>query len=283
MVEQNISWFKNRVPAESVQAFLLECLFGFTHGLLIMAMRYLTFFVLVQTLLFEFVFGQTDSRQHPEEFRRTITRSVQMKYLLFIPDGYGDDRSKKWPLIMYLHGGSRRGDDVEKLREPGWGLPALLEKKKSFPFIVISPLCPNGEFWTDTEALMALLDEIEKRYSVDLSRVYLTGHSMGGFGTWYLAYQYPERFAAIAPMSAPFVVTAWADRLKKMPIWAFHGSDDKLVPIGEDQDLIDALHRLGNDVRFTVLPGRDHGILDTYENDKLYSWFLEHAQTTKTE
>jgi predicted peptidase len=83
--------------------------------------------------------------------------------------------------------------------------------------------------------LIALLDEIEKHYSVDLSRVYLTGHSMGGFGTWYLAYQHPERFAAIAPMSAPFVVTAWADRLKKMPIWAFRGSDDNLVQSPESK------------------------------------------------
>jgi predicted peptidase len=258
------------------------CEIGSIRSLLATMMRYLTFFALIQTLVSGSIFGETDSGQHPEEFRGTVTRSVQMKYLLFIPDGYGDGQSKKWPLIMYLHGGSRRGDDVEKLREPGWGLPALLEKKKSFPFIVVSPLCPIGEFWTDTEALMALLDGIEKRYSVDLSRVYLTGHSMGGFGTWYLAYQHPDRFAAIAPMSAPFVVTAWADRLKKMPIWAFHGSDDKLVPIGGDQDLVDELHRLGNDVRFTVLPGRDHGILDIYENDQLYSWFLEHAQATRS-
>jgi predicted peptidase len=248
------------------------------------AMRYLTLLALVSILSPGVCFGETVSGQHPEEFRGTVTRSVQMKYLLFIPDGYGDNQSKKWPLIMYLHGGSRRGDEVEKVREPGWGLPALLEKKKLFPlfpFIVVSPLCPNGEFWTDTEALIALLDDVEKHYSVDLARIYLTGHSMGGFGTWYLAYQHPERFAAIAPMSAPFVVTAWADRLKKMPIWAFHGSDDNLVPISRTQDLIDALRASGNNVRFTVLPGRDHGILDTYENKELYSWFLEHARSEK--
>ena len=214
---------------------LYSCSFASIRGLLVIAMRYVTFFALVQTLASGFVFGEADTGQHPEEFRGTVTRSVEMKYLLFIPDGYGDNPAKKWPLIMYLHGGSRRGDDIEKLREPGWGLPALLEKKKSFPFIVVSPLCPNGEFWTDPEALIALLDEIEKHYSVDLSRVYLTGHSMGGFGTWYLAYQHPERFAAIAPMSAPFVVTAWADRLKKMPIWAFRSSDDNLVQSPESK------------------------------------------------
>jgi predicted peptidase len=90
-------------------------------------------------------------------------------------------------LIMYLHGGSRRGTDIEKLREPGYGLPAIVEKNKSFPFIVLSPQCPEGEFWTDSEPLIALLDEVLKKYSIDPARVYLTGHSMEGFGTWYLA------------------------------------------------------------------------------------------------
>jgi predicted peptidase len=249
---------------------------------LVAAMRYLTLSALVSFLLAGVGFGQTTTGQHPAEFRGTVTRSVQMKYLLFLPDDYQDNGSNKWPLIMYLHGGSRRGDDIGKLKEPGFGLPSLLEKRKSFPFIVVSPLCPNGEFWTDTTALIALLDKIEKEYAVDLSRVYLTGHSMGGFGTWYLAYQYPDRFAAIAPMSAPFVVTAWADRLKTLPIWAFHGSDDDLAPLGGHKDLIDALRALGNQVRFTVLPGRDHFILDTYEKEELYSWFLEHSLPVKT-
>jgi predicted peptidase len=249
---------------------------------LLAAMRCLTLLALVSILVPGTDFGEPSTGQHPEEFSGTVTRSVQMKYLLFIPDSYSHNQSKKWPMIMYLHGGSRRGDNIEKVREAGWGLPALLEKKKSFPFIVVSPLCPNGEYWTDPEALIALLDEIEKHYSIDLSRVYLTGHSMGGFGTWYLAYQHPERFAAIAPMSAPFVVTAWADRLKTMPIWAFQGSKDSLVPIAGTQALIDALHALGNNARFTVLPGRDHGILDVYENDKLYSWFLEHTRPEKS-
>jgi poly(3-hydroxybutyrate) depolymerase len=94
---------------------------------------------------------------------------------------------------------------------------------------VLSPQCPEGEYWTDTDALIALLDEVENKYQIDPTRVYLTGHSMGGFGTWYLAYKHLERFAAIAPMSAPFTVTAWAARLKDIPIWAFHGTKDSLV------------------------------------------------------
>jgi predicted peptidase len=79
---------------------------------------------------------------------------------------------------MYLRGGSRRGDDIERLRESGHGLPAMVEKSKSFPFIVLSPQCPDGEYWTDSETLVALLDEVMKMYSVDPERVYLTGHSI---------------------------------------------------------------------------------------------------------
>jgi predicted peptidase len=103
-------------------------------------MRYQTWLALISVVLPAVCFGETATGQHPEEFYGTVTRSVQMKYLLFIPDGYRDDQSKKWPLIMYLHGGSRRGDEIEKVSEPGWGLPALVENKKSFPFIVVSPL-----------------------------------------------------------------------------------------------------------------------------------------------
>jgi hypothetical protein len=96
---------------------------------LVAAMRYLTLSALVSFLLVGVGFGQTTTGQHSAEFRGTVTRPVQMKYLLFLPDDYQDNGSKKWPLIMYLHGGSRRGDDIERLKEPGFGLPALLEKR----------------------------------------------------------------------------------------------------------------------------------------------------------
>jgi predicted peptidase len=209
------------------------------------------------------------AEQHSAEFVGTVTSHVQMGYLLFTPKAYENSGGKKWPLIVYLHGGSRRA---------GFGLPAIVDRNESFPFVVLSPQCPEGEYWTDTEAVIALLDEVMSKYAVDASRVYLTGHSMGGFGTWYLAYKHPEKFAAIAPMSASLVITAWASRLKEMPIWAFHGEKDNLVPVSDTQDLIDRLRALGKEVRFTVLPNRDHYILDAYENQELYSWFLQHAK-----
>ena len=180
---------------------------------------------------------------------------------------------------MYLHGGSLRGDDVEKVRT--LGLPRLIEKDRSFPFIVVSPLCPAGEIWTDTDLLIGILDEVVSHYSVDAERVYLTGHSMGGRGTWYLAYKYPERFAAIAPMSAISTIPAWASRLKALPVWVFHGSKDKIAPLEEAELMVSALKAFGGDVKFSVLPESDHFILDTYENKQLYEWFLQHKRRGK--
>ena len=96
---------------------------------------------------------------------------------------------------MYLHGGSLRGDTLDKPRQ--MGLPHELEKQPDFPFVVVSPQCPKGEIRTDSQRLMAILDEVVKPYRIDTSRIYLSEHSMGGRGTLYLAYKHPERFAAI--------------------------------------------------------------------------------------
>lgn len=181
---------------------------------------------------------------------------------------------------MYLHGGSLRGDDVEPLRTRG--LPLLVDEDKSLPFIVVSPLCPAGEIWTDTETLIGILDEVTQKYRVDAERVYLTGHSMGGRGTWYLAYKYPERFAAIAPLSPNMIISAWAAKLKDMPIWAFHGAKDELAPISESQNLVDEIKKLGgSNLKFTILEDRDHFILDMYENKEIYDWFLQFRKRQK--
>ena len=220
---------------------------------------------------------ETLTGQHPQEFRGTIARDVQFKYLLFLPEGYGNQSDKKWPLIMYLHGASRSGTDIEKVREPGFGLPAFVEKNKSLPFVVVSPQCLEGEYWTDSDGLIALLDHVLKNYAIDPQRVYLTGHSMGARGTWYLAYRHPEKFAAIAPLSGKWLRMEWASRLKHMPIWAFHGEKDDIAPIADTVELVKAVKDAGNtEVKFTVLPERDHFILDQYENQELYSWFLQH-------
>jgi len=146
-------------------------------------------------------------------------------------------------------------------------LPAFVEKNKSFPFVVLSPQCLEGEHWTDSDGLIALLDHVLKNYAIDPRRVYLTGHSMCARGSWYLAYRHPEKFAAIAPVSGNWLRMEWASRLKHMPIWAFHGEKDDIAPISLTVELVQAVKDAGNtEVRFTVLPARDHWILDQYEN-----------------
>lgn len=208
----------------------------------------------------------------------TAVKRLSARYLLHLPRDYGRDPSRRWPLILYLHGGSRRGADLDSVRV--WGLPKLVEQDPSFPFIVVSPQAAPGTLWTDTDLLAALLDEVAARYAVDRTRVYLTGHSMGGNGTWYLAYAHPERFAAIAPMSGP-ANPWWAARLRAMPTWVFHGAQDSIVPIHESEDMVRALREEGNQrVRFTALPDREHGLLDLYEDpgSELYTWFLQHRR-----
>lgn len=216
--------------------------------------------------------------QHAQTFDTSVVKRRSARYLLHLPKDYGQQPDKRWPLILYLHGGSLRGANVDSVRV--WGLPKLVEQDPTFPFIVISPQAAAGALWTDTDLLIGLLDEVIARYRVDTTRVYLTGHSMGGNGAWYLAYMHPDRFAAIAPMSAP-ANPWWATRLHNMPTWVFHGVQDSIVPIRESEEMVRTLRQRGNQqVRFTALPEREHGLLDLYENsqNELYGWFLRHRR-----
>ncbi len=195
------------------------------------------------------------------------------KYLLFLPDGYNEQKS--WPMILFLHGAGERGDDLELVKMHG--PPKIVEEKKDFPFIVVSPQCPEKSSWTkEKEFLKELLDDIEARYNVDKDRIYLTGLSMGGFGTWSLACMYPERFAAIVPICGGGEPSA-ASKLKDMPVWAFHGVKDKVVSVEKSQEMVNAIKAIGGNVKLTVYPEADHDSwTQTYNNPKLYDWFLEH-------
>jgi len=179
---------------------------------------------------------------------------------------------------MYLHGGSLRGDDIEKVRT--LGLPHLIENDKSFPFIVVSPLCPAGEIWTDSDMLIGILDEVISRYAIDEKRVYLTGHSMGGRGTLYLANKYPQRFAAIVALSPISTIPAWAIGLKTVPVWIIHGRKDKAAPIEDSEAMVQALKAVGGDVTFTPLSDRDPSFL-IYMRTSIYTsgWHTTNVTT----
>ncbi len=204
-------------------------------------------------------------------FQGRLCRDVQIRYLLHLPDGYTTTQNQ-WPLMLYLHGGLGRGDDFAKLM--WYPVPRMLESGEySLPFIVVIPQCREGEMWTDTEALIALLDDICDAHAVDPDRIYLVGYSMGGHGVWYLAYRHPERFAAIAPMSGmsnPW----WTSRLKGLPVWAFHGGQDDRVPSRESEQMIASLGGDHDTVRFTLNPDRGHRPPTVQEHLELFQWLL---------
>jgi predicted peptidase len=176
-------------------------------------------------------------------FQSETRHSFRVSYLLFLPADYRKNVNVRWPLILYLHGGSLRGTDVNQVRS--LGLPHKLESEPNFPFIVVSPQCLPGEIWTDVEALSALLDRVKTDYRIDPDRIYVTGHSMGGRGALYLAYRLPERFAAILALSPLSPITAWKDNLAKIPLWIFHGKADNLAPVAETEELVRGIEATG--------------------------------------
>ncbi|MCW3119741.1 MAG: hypothetical protein JWM28_3823 [Chitinophagaceae bacterium] len=204
--------------------------------------------------------------------QQTAQKFIQeTQYLLYLPEGYGTDTTLRWPLMIFLHGSGESGVDLEKVK--AHGPPKLIEAGKKFPFIVVSPQAPPQTGWK-SEVLKGMLDDVKKKYRVDNDRVYLTGLSMGGFGTWDLSEKYPDEFAAIAPIcGGGDAEKVW--KLRHMPVWCFHGAKDDVVPPAASQAMVDALRKYNPDVRFTLYPEANHNSWEvTYNNDSLYNWFL---------
>lgn len=198
-----------------------------------------------------------------------------MDYLLYLPENFDAEPEANWPLLVFLHGSGERGNDLEKVKVHG--PPRLIAEGKSFPFIVLSPQCPDHVDW-DTETLYALIKHIVSRYRVDEKRVYLTGLSMGGWATWDLAMAYPGYFAAIAPVCGHVNrnYPARVEEIKHLPVWAFHGAMDDVVPITSAARMIKLLQDNGSPARFTIYPDANHDSwTETYNNPALYEWFLQ--------
>ncbi|WP_309397087.1 dienelactone hydrolase family protein [Cerasicoccus maritimus] len=219
--------------------------------------------------------GTEINRQRSAHFEREIVKTVEADYLLYLPEGYEEEPAKKWPLMIFLHGSGERGNNLKKVA--CHGPPKLVEKGKEFPMIIVSPQCPHGGWWS-VEMLNAFYDDIMETYRVDPDRVYLTGISMGGNGTWNWAVNNPEKFAAIAPVCGWGPDVNYA-ALKDMPIWAFHGDEDQAVELSKGQKAIDAVAEAGGEPEFTVYEGVGHNSWDpTYSNDALYDWMLSHSR-----
>jgi predicted peptidase len=213
--------------------------------------------------------SQSTQAQQEKTFEKNITVPVKLNYLLSLPADYAKTK-ESWPLVLFLHGSGESGNNLAKVK--AHGPPKLVEANGPFPFILVSPQS-SGRGW-DPDVLNALLDSLSKEYRVDKDRVYLTGLSMGGFGTWALAAAHPEKFAAIAPICGGGN-PADAAKLAKLPIWVFHGAKDPTVPLKRSEEMVEAIKAAGGHPKFTVYPDAGHDSWTaTYENPEIYTWLL---------
>jgi predicted peptidase len=213
-----------------------------------------------------------------------VNRGGELKYLLYLPPDYKAAGDKRWPLMLFLHGAGERGSDVQRVAIHG---PlSLVKQGTNFPFIIVAPQCATGQIW-ENEPLLQLLDQMEKKYSVDPKRIYLTGLSMGGYGTWKLGLAYPDKFAAIVPICGGCnmidVLLGPGDKasaFKSLPIWAFHGAKDDVVPLSESERVVDGLRKGGvKEVKFTIYPEAKHDSWkEAYKTPDLYEWLLSKSR-----
>ncbi|MCQ2449267.1 MAG: prolyl oligopeptidase family serine peptidase [Clostridia bacterium] len=203
-------------------------------------------------------------------------RYFNFKYVQYLPKDY--DGQKKYPLVFFLHGAGERGDDLDAASRHGY-MKYVREEGKEYPFIFIAPQCPDDKYWgCFTESLLAFLDDICEMLPIDTDRIYLTGLSMGGTGTWMLAMADPDRFAAIAPVCGSGIV--WhGGILKDVPVMMYHGDCDDIVPIDESVTMLKAVNSRGGNAQLKICYGVDHGAWNiAYAGDELQNWLLSHKK-----
>jgi len=211
--------------------------------------------------------------QVPASYTGDFAIKVSCHYLLSKPEGYEADAARKWPLVIFLHGSGERGSDLELLKKHG--PPKLIAAGQKFPAVIASLQCPTGELW-NPHGVKAVTDHLIQTERIDAQRVYLTGLSMGGFGTWETAFEYPKTYAAIAPICGGAGVR-WvtAERIQHLPCWIFHGDKDGAVPVENSRKIFDALKKLGAPVKLTIYPGVGHDSwTQTYDNPEFWEWLF---------
>ncbi|MBA4063267.1 MAG: hypothetical protein C0501_06060 [Isosphaera sp.] len=196
-------------------------------------------------------------------------------YVLFVPKGY--DGTKEYPVILFLHGAGETKGGKKMPVEVGIG-PAVKKREKDFPFLVVIPQAETKGWQADgpnAKRALAMLDEVNKEYKTDPKRQYLSGLSMGGYGTWSVAAAHPDRFAAIVPICGGGNPKD-AAKIKDLPCWCFHGDADTAVPVARSREMIEALKAAGGKPKYTEYPKVGHNSWDAaYGTDELFTWLLE--------
>jgi len=227
--------------------------------------------------------------------KRTFTRrKASLPYRLLKPDGYDKSGDVRYPLVVFLHGIGERGTDNEK--QLVYGVMEFVKEstRKKHPCLIAAPQCPTDDLWVSvtpwlitgnlplaryptrpTERVLHLIESLSKEYRIDADRIYLTGISLGGFGVWDLASRKPELFAAAMPICGGGD-PAQAEKLAKLPIWAFHGDADSSVPVDRSRDMIAAIKKAGGAPKYTEYKGVGHDAwTPTYKNDEVLDWLFE--------
>jgi predicted peptidase len=228
-------------------------------------------------LIFAAVVGMCNAGvTHAEQLAERSSTSIKndLNYLMYTPEGYASSE-KAYPLVVWLHGGDQGGSDIEKVRSSG--IPKLIEDGKTFPFLVFSPQNPSEELLYPIEKVEAALDEVMSKYRVDRSRVYVMGFSRGGFGTWAMAEQFPEKFAAVVPIAGGGNRHYLSRTNEKAAFWVFHGTNDDVIPLSDSVVLYERLVGLKRKARLSVLEGVDHsGVEWAALNDpELWDWLVK--------
>lgn len=240
--------------------------------------------------------AQADDRDAFEARTYASANGQKLLYRLLKPAKY--DAKQKYPLVVFLHGAGERGDDNKVQLVHGMADFANPANREKYPAFVIAPQCPKNEKWVDvdwgtlkhdmpekpaspmrlTHELMAAL---EKEFSIDADRIYITGLSMGGYGTWDALQRHPQRFAAAIPICGGGD-PKFAEKIKNIPIWAFHGTKDTAVKPERSRDMIDAIKAAGGSPKYTEYPEAGHDSWSaTYKNPEVHAWLFAQRRASK--
>jgi hypothetical protein len=210
--------------------------------------------------------------------RKKLNEDTLYQYSAFLPKDYSADSNKSWPLLVALHGTGDIEHTAQQLIENSAYTQMLKYTSEEYPMITVIPHCPEDQMHWSGVLVKELIDSVSRKYRVDPKRIYLTGYSMGGYGTFSTALEYPDLFTAIAP------VCGWNDtenaaRLRHVPVWAFHGDADPLVPWEYSRLMVDAINKAGGEAKLTIYPGIGHDSWDAaFSDPALYEWFLSHSK-----
>ena len=227
---------------------------------------------------------------NPDAFEKgtVAVGEVTIPYRLFKPEVQPD---KRYPLVVFLHGAGERGEDNQNQLRHGLAMLSSPEFQSKEPAFLLAPQCPNGRKWSEVDwskmesalpkepsvpmaGVMQVIDSLIAKQAVDPSRIYITGLSMGGYGTWDAISRWADRFAAAVPVCGGGDERQ-ADRLTRIPVWCFHGDQDKAVPVERSRNMIEAIRRAGGKPKYTEYPGVGHNSWDkAYSDPELYQWLF---------